>query len=476
MKKFMFYELRIVLLVVFVILLVSCKDQKALEVDVFNKGNTDGSYNVKLDDKLLMSYAVDTRYPHDTLPQYYKRSGFIHPLKTLNGVTITDGFPVGHTHQHGLFSAWTKSTFRGKVTDFWNQAKEEAIVKHRKINPSANNNEFSSSLEYIVLIEGDSVVALTEDWDMSLISRDDYYIVDWQITQSGNGSDTLLLNKYHYGGPAFRGSGEWNIPNNFDSICYFTTNEGLNHIEANHTRPLWASMYGKIGSSMAGIGIIQAKENIRYPQFIRIHPSMPYYCFIPTVEEPYAIGPHDKVISNYRLVVFDGEVNSEIMNQEMEDFNSRFETRSYTLNAIADHESIELRGFVKPYIDKQRKAIAIDATKYKGQYAAASYTFDGEAGNYNLKLRALAELDGESNYRIAINNKLLDGIKTNPVIHGTDNEDYTPALHVWKDISLESGDEIRVESSSETNGKIPEGDITAYSRGRFTSVRLDKVD
>lgn len=202
---------------------------------------------------------------------------------------------------------------------------------------------------------------------------------------------------------------------------------------------------------------------------------MPYYCFIPTVEEPYAIGPVDIVTTNFRLVVFDGVVNPEIMNEEMEDFNSRFESKSYTYNAIKDYESIELNGFVKPYIDEQRGAIAIDASKYKGEFTATSYVFEGVAGIYNLKLRALAELDGESNYRIAINNKLLDGTKTNPVIHGTNSEDYTPAFHVWEDISLTSGDKIRIESSSETNGKIPEGDITAYSRGRFTSFRLDKV-
>lgn len=260
MKVLGFTQLRILSLVLLVSLFWVCKEQKILEIDMFSNEEIDGSYNVKLDDKLLMSYAVDTKYPHDTLPQYYKRSGFIHPLKTLNGVTITDGFPVGHTHQHGLFTAWTQTTFRGKVTDFWNQAKEDAIIKHRSINPSTDNNQFSSSIEYIVLSEGDSIVALKEDWEMSVTKRDEYYIVDWKITQSGNGSDTLILNKYHYGGPAFRGSGEWNIPNNYDSICYFTTNEGLNHVDANHTRPLWASMYGKIGDATAGIGIIQGKK------------------------------------------------------------------------------------------------------------------------------------------------------------------------------------------------------------------------
>jgi len=348
-------------------------------------------------------------------------------------------------------------------------------VKHTGLMETPEGNSLSTELEYIVIAGEDSTTALFEKWDMKVSDRKDYYIIDWVITQRGNGVDTLTLNKYHYGGTAFRGSSEWNVRNNHDSLRYFITNEGLNHIDANHSRPLWASMYGKIGGAIAGIGIIQGKENLRYPQFIRVHPTMPYYCFTPVVEEPFAIGPNDETISNYRLVVFDGEVNTEIMHKEMEDFNEGFSTQSYIIDAIEDNVSLELEGFVKPYIDKQRKAIAIDATKYKQQYTAASYRFEGVSGQYNLKLRALAELDGESNYRIAINGKLLDGIKTNPVIFGSDNPDYTPAFHKWDNVSLTSGDIIRVESSSETNGKVPEGDITAYSRGRFTTLRLDKV-
>jgi len=288
----------------------------------FQKEVVDGSLNINLDGQVILSYAIETRFPDDTLPKYFKRSGFIHPLKTKSGVILTDDFPRGHTHQHGLFTAWRSATFRGKNIDFWNQAAELGIVKHSKILDARDDSSISVEMESIALTEKDSVLVLDERWDMEVLDRGDYYIIDWQITQDANGKDSLILDKYTYGGVGFRGNDEWNTPNSFDSLCYFKTNDGLDQTDANHTRPLWASMYGKVGGKMGGIGIIQGKKNLRYPQFIRVHPSMPYYCFLPTVEEAYTIGPDDQLISDYRLVVFDGEVDPEVMKKEMDDFNN----------------------------------------------------------------------------------------------------------------------------------------------------------
>jgi len=152
------------------------------------------------------------------------------------------------------------------------------------------------------------------------------------------------------------------------------------------------------------------------------------------------------------------------------------EDQAYYISATEDYENLEVPTFVKPYIDKTRKAIAINAAKVKNQYTAVNYPFKGENGIYNLQLDALAELDGESQYRITINGKLLDGVCTNPLIFGTGLLDYSPVAHVWKKVALKKGDIIRVEASSETNGKIPEGDITAYSRGRFTGIKLSRVE
>ncbi len=146
----------------------------------------------------------------------------------------------------------------------------------------------------------------------------------------------------------------------------------------------------------------------------------------------------------------------------------------YVIDATTNYESAVEEGFIKPYIDKRRKALAINASKFKGDFQAAVYTFERESGTYDLKLVALAELDGESQYRIAINGQEIKEVKRNPMIFGTALPDYTPVTHIWKDLKLSRGDRIRIASSSDTNGKVPEGDTTAYSRGRFTQLIFER--
>jgi len=150
--------------------------------------------------------------------------------------------------------------------------------------------------------------------------------------------------------------------------------------------------------------------------------------------------------------------------------------KKYEISAITDYQSYSVKGFVSPYIDKERKAFAIDASKFKNKYAAVTFLFEGNSGKYDVHLHTLAELDGESNYRIAINNQLLKGTRTNPIIFDTGKADYAPTTHLWRKVNLQNNDIIRVEFSSETNGKIPEGDITAFSRGRFTGISLIPIN
>jgi hypothetical protein len=69
---------------------------------------------------------------------HFSRSGYIHPLYSPSGKVITGDYAADHPHQHGLFFAWTKSSFRGMPTEFWNQKKQlgDMINGWRKINPA----------------------------------------------------------------------------------------------------------------------------------------------------------------------------------------------------------------------------------------------------------------------------------------------------------------------------------------------------
>ena len=137
-----------------------------------------------------------------------------------------------------------------------------------------------------------------------------------------------------------------------------------------------------------------------------------------------------------------------------------------TFNATSDF-STNVSGFSPAYIDAARGAMAINAEVHKNKFAAGETTFNGNSGTYNIRLNTLTEVDGESQYRISINGKQI-GTYKNP----TTNTDYTAAGRTFNTIQINKGQKIRVEFNSVTNGKIPEGGGTAFSRGRWTSIQL----
>jgi hypothetical protein len=123
------------------------------------------------------------------------------------------------------------------------------------------------------------------------------------------------------------------------------------------------------------------------------------------------------------------------------------------------------------YMDTQRNAMAINATKKESRnnWASASIKYDGESGIYTFGLVTMLEKDGESKYRIKVDKEYISEV----LVNSETTKDYTSQLHeVTKPILVKKGDIIIVEFLAVTNGKIPENDGTAYSRGRWTELRL----
>ena len=144
---------------------------------------------------------------------------------------------------------------------------------------------------------------------------------------------------------------------------------------------------------------------------------------------------------------------------------STYSCEDLRLKAVDDFTNIKVLEFAPAYIDKKKHALAINAAKHKDVFAAATTSFTGKTGIYNLTINTLTEIDGESIYKVFINDILI-GIFKNP----SSTKDYAPASKTFTNISVKNNDSIRVEFNSHTNGHIPEGDSTAYSRGRWTSL------
>ncbi|MGB0371800.1 MAG: hypothetical protein ACPGN3_10725 [Opitutales bacterium] len=124
--------------------------------------------------------------------------------------------------------------------------------------------------------------------------------------------------------------------------------------------------------------------------------------------------------------------------------------------------------------ERKRGVLQINAAKKvnRDKWARASVVPGLKPGDYDVTLIVVLEEDGESPYRLYVNDHLI-GEKINRVVGKEENFDRTK--HLFKNVNIPEGAEISIESKAVTNGKIPEGDGTAWARGRWASLSIEEA-
>jgi len=265
--------------------------------------------------KPIFFYQAETAYPAEGLPDYYKRSGMIHPLYSPGGQVLTDDFPAGHVHQHAIFNAWVNTLFKGEKVDFWNQHQGTGTVEHVDIldtDQGLLTATLRTKLSHISLKHGE---VLEEEWKIRAYPTEGYYMFDLYSEQVNTSQDTLFIVEYHYGGMGIRGSREWNI---VDSVHYtndwkILTSEGKTNEDANHTKASWVSAHGVVAGEKAGVTVFGFPDNFRYPQIVRVHPTMPYWVYSPMFEGEFFIAPGEKFYNKVRYYVHQGEPDKDVL-------------------------------------------------------------------------------------------------------------------------------------------------------------------
>ena len=107
-------------------LLVSAQEIRVVESEkeiVIFRGNTD-----------ILTYHKTEVPPPEGAKETYRRSGFIHPLKSPQGGIVTGIHPSDHLHHLGLWHAWVKTKHGKDQPDFWNLGKESGRVRFLKLH------------------------------------------------------------------------------------------------------------------------------------------------------------------------------------------------------------------------------------------------------------------------------------------------------------------------------------------------------
>ncbi|MBE7169625.1 MAG: PmoA family protein [Williamsia sp.] len=282
---------------------------------------TADGFLISVGKKPVLFYHTAVAPPPPDSPAYYARSGFIHPVYSPSGSILTDDFPAGHAHQHGVMMAWTSTQYKGTQRDFWNQQSRLGNVRHARVLSVTQGAVMATIRLELQHYTTAPDTVLTETWTIRVYPFANPFLFDIESDQVNTSRDTLFLNQYHYGGMSFRGSAAWNPDDKvyFEKPWKVITDSGFSVADGNARHAAWVAAEGDINHKYSGIAVFGFPDNFRYPQALRIHPTMPYWCYAPSVDGPFFIPPQQHYRSKFRYCVYDGPLDAAFAHRLLDD-------------------------------------------------------------------------------------------------------------------------------------------------------------
>ena len=254
----------------------------------------------------------------------YRRSGFIHPLYTPDGMVVTRIQPRDHYHHYGIWNPWTVTQIEGREVDFWNLAKGQGTVRFAGLLSTVAGPVFTGfkvRQEHVMFV-GDAKtekIAINEVWDvraapMTLDGRT-VWVVDMTTILSNALQSDIELTAYRYGGGlGFRATDDWNKNN-----LVVLTSEGKTRNDADGTRARWADVRGcgRNNAGTAGVLFLSHSANREHPEPMRVWPEsggpngMMFFEFCPIRHTTWMLKPNGEYVLRYRMLIYDGKINSE---------------------------------------------------------------------------------------------------------------------------------------------------------------------
>ena len=280
---------------------------------------TDSTIEIRGRGKLLLCYNKVAPVPPAGIDSVYQRTGFLHPVCSPAGKTVTASYPFDHPHQQGIFSAWVKTKYNGREIDFWNLKKRTGRVVHRRVLDIFSSERGAGFVvELVHRSESDPQVdILCETWRVTAVPTDgSFHCFDLETRQQALTSYPLQIEKFHYGGLAVRGPVAWLKGNDSDlgtrqgvgrNASGFTNSLGSNRLKGNHEKPNWVTMWGAIQATPVNVTVLCDRGSFRAPQSTRLHPTKPYFCFCPAVDGEFVIDQQKPYKAKYRFLIRDSK-------------------------------------------------------------------------------------------------------------------------------------------------------------------------
>ena len=288
---------------------------------------------VCLNNHKVLQYNIAEVYPPDTVSSIYRRSAFIHPVWSPSGNILTRINPPDHRHHVGIWNPWTKTTFEGHHTDFWNLAERQGTVRFGGINALISGPVFGGfkvRQEHVDFqCKGGDKVAINEVWDVRIWNVgvvEGVKVSLWDLTStlSCATSSPIILEAYRYGGGiGFRATEEWTNKNS-----WVATSEGKDRNDADGSRARWCDVGGEIsGHGTSGILFMSDPANREFPEPMRVWPENAnngrgdlFFEFCPIRNKSWELVPGNEYVLRYRMLVYDGKIDANLSERLWNDF------------------------------------------------------------------------------------------------------------------------------------------------------------
>jgi len=275
--------------------------------------------------KNILSYYYSLCDVPETVDKIYQKSGFIHPLFSPMGKVLTRIQPADHYHHYGIWGPWTKTRIDGREVDFWNLGEGQGTVRFggfiSKISGPVFGG-FKARQEYWDLSEkARNKIPINEVWDIKAfagkLNDREIWIIDLITVFNNTLENPIEFEQYRYGGGiGFRATEKWTKDN-----CSVLTSDGKTRKDADGSRARWCDINGDTGDGQrSGIVFLSHTANREHPEPVRVWPMDAnggrgdmFFEFCPIRLKGWLIEPKKEYVLRYRMIVYDGEINSETM-------------------------------------------------------------------------------------------------------------------------------------------------------------------
>ncbi|MFV0605547.1 MAG: PmoA family protein [Niabella sp.] len=288
-------------------------------VPVLRIEDKDGAKNFVNGNKKLLQYNYKTIYPPAGIDTNYKRSGFIHPLNTPLGHSLTRINAPDHYHHWGMWNPWTHVLFEKDTVDFWNLAQKKGTVRFEGFTAIEEGGVFAGITalhKHIVFKkDGSEKTAINELQTIKIYRQqptDSYYILDFTSQICCAGNSPVLLLKYRYGGLGIRATEAWNKDNSVT-----LTSEGKSRADADGSTARWCVTQGELNSGYGGLEMMSYPTNYNHPEPLRVWPENAnkrgdvFLNFSPTKNKDWLLEPGKTYLLKYRFLIFDNKLSKQ---------------------------------------------------------------------------------------------------------------------------------------------------------------------